>query len=204
VPGVDPGEVLVIGGGVVGSNAALMAAGLGAHVTLMDVDLDRLRYLSEIMPPNVTTIYSDLHAIRKHLVTADLVIGAVLIPGAKAPNLVRRQDLASMKRGAVIVDVAVDQGGCVETTHATTHAKPTYVVDGIVHYCVANMPGAVGRTSTQALTNATLPWVVKLANHGPSQLAEEDEGFRAAINLREGRLLNRAVGEAHSIEVSER
>jgi len=133
VPGVEPGEVLIIGGGVVGTNAALMAAGLGAYVTIMDLDLDRLRHLSEIMPSNVTTIYSDPHAIRDGLVRADLVVGAVLIPGAKAPHLINRSDLSKMKRGSVIVDVAVDQGGCVETTHATTHAEPTYVVDGVVH-----------------------------------------------------------------------
>ena len=202
VPGVEPGEVLVIGGGVVGSNAALMASGLGAWVTIMDVDLDRLRYLSEIMPPNVTTIYSDLHAIRSALQMADLVIGAVLIPGAKAPNLVRREDLAAMKRGAVIVDVAVDQGGCVETTKPTTHADPTYLIDGIVHYCVTNMPGAVGRTSTQALTNATLPWALRIAKHGADAIAGKDAGFRAAINMRGGRLLNQAVGEAHGIAVA--
>ncbi|HEY5658609.1 MAG TPA: alanine dehydrogenase, partial [Myxococcota bacterium] len=136
--------------------------------------------------------------------TADLVIGAVLSPGAKAPKLVRREDLSTMKRGAVIVDVAVDQGGCVETTRPTTHAEPTYLVDGIVHYCVTNMPGAVGRTSTQALTNATLPWVLKLANRGSARLAEGDPGFRAAINMRGGQLLNAAVGEAHGIEVPPR
>ncbi|RMH26566.1 MAG: alanine dehydrogenase, partial [Planctomycetota bacterium] len=150
VPGVEPGDVLILGGGVVGSNAAKMAAGLGANVTIMDIDLDRLRYLCEVMPANVTTIYSDIHAIRDYLTRADLVVGAVLIPAAKAPNLVSRADLKTMKPGAVIVDVAVDQGGCVETTRPTTHANPTYIVDGIVHYCVANMPGAVGRTSTQA------------------------------------------------------
>jgi alanine dehydrogenase len=203
VPGVEPGEVVIIGGGVVGSNAAQVAAGLGANVTIMDVDLDRLRYLSEIMPPNVTTIYSDIHAIRDHLQRADLLIGAVLIAGAKAPELVRREDLKTMKPGAVIVDVAVDQGGCVETARPTTHAEPTFLVDGIVHYCVANMPGAVGRTSTQALTNATLPWVLKLANQGSARLAEDDAGFRAAINLRGGQLTNSAVGEAHGIEVAE-
>ena len=203
VPGVEPGEVLIIGGGVVGTNAALMAAGLGAYVTIMDLDLDRLRYLSEIMPPNVTTIYSDPHAIRDGLIRADLVVGAVLIPGAKAPHLINRSDLSTMKRGSVIVDVAVDQGGCVETTHATTHAEPTYVVDGVVHYCVANMPGAVSRTSTQALTNATLPWVLRLANEGSDRLAAADEGFRLAVNTRDGRLLTQAVGEAHGIEVSD-
>jgi alanine dehydrogenase len=203
VPGVEPGDVLIIGGGVVGTNAAWMAAGLGAYVTILDLDLDRLRYLSEIMPPNVTTIYSDIHAIRDALTRADLVIGAVLIPGAKAPHLIRRDDLPTMKRGSVIVDVAVDQGGCVETTHATTHADPVYLVDGVVHYCVANMPGAVSRTSTQALTNATLPWVVRLANEGSDRLAAANDGFRSAVNTRGGRVLNRAVGEAHGLEVSE-
>ncbi|HXV36269.1 MAG TPA: alanine dehydrogenase [Myxococcota bacterium] len=203
VPGVEPGEVLIIGGGVVGTHAAQMAAGLGAYVTILDLDLERLRYLAEIMPPNVTTLYSDIHAIRNGITRADLVIGAVLIPGAKAPRLIRREDLATMKRGSVIVDVAVDQGGCAETTRATTHANPTYVVDGVVHYCVANMPGAVSRTSTQALTNATLPWVLKLANEGSERLARADEGFRKAINLRDGRVLNRGVGEAHGIQVDD-
>ncbi len=203
VPGVEPGEVLIIGGGVVGANAAFVAAGLGAYTTIMDIDLDRLRYLSEIMPPNVTTIFSDIHAIRAALTTADLVVGAVLIPGAKAPVLVNRKDLSSMKRGAVIVDVAVDQGGCVETTRPTTHADPTYVVNNIVHYCVTNMPGAVGRTSTQALTHATLPWVLKIASDGVDRLAAADAGFRAAINMREGRVLNRAVGDAHGLSVAD-
>jgi alanine dehydrogenase len=199
VPGVEPGEVMIVGGGVVGTNAALVAAGMGAYVTILDRDLDRLRYLSEIMPANVTTLYSDPHSIRDGILRADLVIGAVLIPGAKAPHLIRREDLATMKRGSVIVDVAVDQGGCVETTRATTHADPIYLVDGVVHYCVANMPGAVSRTSTQALTNATLPWVLRLANEGSERLAAADNGFRAAVNTRGGRLLTRAVGEAHGI-----
>jgi alanine dehydrogenase len=203
VPGVEPGEVLIIGGGVVGLNAAKVAAGLGANVKILDVDLDRLRHLSEITPPNVTTLYSDIHAIRHGIRTADLVIGAVLIPGAKAPMLIGREDLSTMKRGAVIVDVAVDQGGCVETTRPTTHADPTFLVDGIVHYCVANMPGAVGRTSTQALTNATLPWVLKLAGVGVDELIESESGFRAAVNLRDGRVVNRAVGEAHQLKTSE-
>ena len=203
VPGVEPGEVLVIGGGVVGANAAYVAAGLGAYVTIVDIELDRLRYLSDVMPSNVTTIYSDIHAIRRLLETAALVVGAVLIPGARAPMLVGRDDLGRMKRGAVIVDVAVDQGGCVETTRPTTHANPTFLVDGVVHYCVTNMPGAVGRTSTQALTNATLPWLLKLANQGADRLAETNEGFRSAINMRSGRLLNRAVGAAHGLPVAE-
>jgi len=157
VPGVEPGDVLILGGGVVGTNAAKMAAGLGANVTIMDIDLDRLRYLSEVMPANVTTIYSDVHAIRQYAELADLIVGAVLIPAAKAPNLIMREDLKRMKPGAVIVDVAVDQGGCVETTKPTTHAKPTYIIDEVVHYCVANMPGAVPKASTYALTNVTLP-----------------------------------------------
>jgi len=202
VPGVEPGEVMVLGGGVVGSNAARMAAGLGATVTIMDIDLDRLRYLSEVMPANVTTIYSDPHAIREHLEKSDLVIGAVLIPAAKAPSLVKREDLPRMKQGAVIVDVAVDQGGCVETTRPTTHAEPTYIVDGVVHYCVANMPGAVGRTSTQALTNATLPWVLKLARHGAHELAERDKWFRPAIQTDDGKLLSKPVAEAHGLELA--
>jgi alanine dehydrogenase len=201
VPGVEPGNVIVLGGGVVGSNAARMAAGLGANVVIMDIDLDRLRYLSEVMPANVTTVYSDPHAIRHHLVEADLVIGAVLIPAAKAPNLITRADLKLMKPGAVIVDVAVDQGGCVETTKPTTHKDPTYMVDGVLHYCVANMPGAVGRTSTQALTHATQPWVLKIANEGSAAMAALDEYFRPAINCRDGKLTNQPVAEAHDLEM---
>lgn len=200
VPGVEPGDVMILGGGVVGSNAAKMAAGLGANVTIMDINIDRLRYLTEVMPANVTTIYSDPHAIREYLIRADLVIGAVLIPAAKAPNLVSRDDLKTMKQGAVIVDVAVDQGGCVETTKPTTHANPTYIIDGVVHYCVANMPGAVGRTSTQALTNATLPWVLKVAKHGSRAIAEKDRYFRPAINMDDGKLLNEPVADAHGLK----
>ncbi|MGH8580822.1 MAG: alanine dehydrogenase [Gammaproteobacteria bacterium] len=199
VPGVEPGEVLIIGGGVVGSNAAIAAAGLGANVTIMDVNLERLRYLADVMPANVTTIYSDDHAIRKYLTSADLVIGAVLIPAARAPLLIRRESLKQMKPGAVIVDVAVDQGGCAETTRPTTHAIPTFVLDDIVHYCVTNMPGAVGRTSSQALTNATLPWVLKLAQQGASKLAEADPWFKPAINMVNGALLSEPVAEAHGL-----
>ncbi|HMF35750.1 MAG TPA: alanine dehydrogenase, partial [Isosphaeraceae bacterium] len=161
VPGVAPAEVAILGGGVVGSNAAKVAAGLGANVRILDVNLDRLRYLDDIMPPNVTTLYSDRHTIRESIERADLVIGAVLITGARAPRLVRRQDLGLMKTGTVIVDVAIDQGGCIETSRPTTHLQPTYVVDGVVHYCVTNMPGAVGRTSTYALCNVTLPYVLQ-------------------------------------------
>ncbi len=203
VPGVEPGDVLVIGGGVVGTNAAKMAAGLGANVTIMDVDLDRLRYLADVMPANVTPIYSDLHAIRERIQLADLVIGAVLIPAAKAPNLISRADLKTMKPGAVIVDVAIDQGGCVETARPTTHSNPTYIVDGIVHYCVANMPGGVARTSTQALTNATLPWVLKIARHGAHDIAKSDRWFRPAISMDQGKLYSRPVAEAHGLKAAD-
>ncbi|MCA9285186.1 MAG: alanine dehydrogenase, partial [Phycisphaerales bacterium] len=167
VPGVEPGHVLIIGGGVVGTCAARMAAGLGARVVIMDINVDRLRWLDEVMPANVVTIYSDPQAIRERLQWADLVVGAVLVPGAKAPRLVRRDDLKHIRPGSVIVDVAIDQGGCVETARVTTHTNPVYQVDGVVHYCVGNMPGAVARTSTQALTNVTLPWALRIAKHGP-------------------------------------
>jgi len=199
VPGVEPGRVLVLGGGVVGTHAARMAAGIGANVTMMDVDLDRLRHLSEVMPANVETIYSDPHAIHEHAVHADLVIGAVLIPGGRTPVLVRRDMLKDMKNGAVIVDVGVDQGGCIETSKPTTHHEPTYLIDGVVHYCVANMPGAVGRTSTQALCHATQPYVLRLAKHGIDTLAQRDEAFASAVNMRAGKPTNRAVAEAHGM-----
>ncbi|HJS43346.1 MAG TPA: alanine dehydrogenase, partial [Gemmatimonadales bacterium] len=174
VPGVLPAEVLIIGGGVVGTNAAKMAAGLGAHVTLLDVSLDRLRYLSDVLAPNVDPLYSNRHNILEQLKKADLVIGAVLLPGAKAPSLVKRGDLKTMKPGSVIVDVAVDQGGCIETTKPTTHDNPTYVVDGILHYAVANMPGGVPRTSTLALTNATFPYAKRLARDGWKTACKKD------------------------------
>ena len=160
VPGVAPAHILILGGGVVGKNAARIAAGFQANVCLMDISVDRLRYLEDIMPPNVNTVFSDRHNIREQLRLADLVIGSVLIPGAKAPNLVTAEDLRLMKPGAVIIDVCIDQGGCVETSRPTTHSEPTYVESGIVHYCVTNMPGAVGRTSTYALCNVTLPYVI--------------------------------------------
>lgn len=200
VPGVQPGHVLVIGGGVVGTCAAKVAAGMGAHVVILDINIDRLRELDDIMPANVDVIYSDPHSIRERLSWADLVVGAVLIPGAKAPHLITRDDLRHMKPGSVIVDVAIDQGGCVETARVTTHSNPIYTVDGIVHYCVGNMPGAVARTSTQALTNATLPWVVKLAKFGPDKLSLMDPHFANAINTNRGVLTNKAVAEAHSLE----
>jgi alanine dehydrogenase len=200
VPGVEPGHVLILGGGVVGTCAARVAAGMGADVVIMEINIDRMRELGEWMPPNVKTIYSDPQAIREHLNWADLVIGAVLIPGAKAPHLISRDDLAHMKPGSVIVDVAIDQGGCVETAKVTTHSNPIYTVDGIQHYCVGNMPGAVARTSTQALTNATLPWVLKLAQHGADKLAEMDPHFKNAINTNRGVLTNQPVAEAHDLE----
>jgi len=200
VPGVEPGHVLVIGGGVVGTCAAQVAAGMGAKVVVMDVNIDRLRELDEFMPDNVTMIYSDPQAIREHLDWADLVVGAVLIPGAKAPHLISRADLKHMRPGAVIVDVAIDQGGCVETAKVTTHSNPIYTVDGIVHYCVGNMPGAVARTSTQALTNATLPWAIKIANQGAAKLAKADPHFANAVNTWQGKLTNEPVAQAHGLK----
>jgi alanine dehydrogenase len=200
VPGVEPAEVLIIGGGVVGTNAAKVAAGLGAKVTIMDVNIDQLRYLDDVMPANVHTIYSERLALRKLLSTADLVIGAVLIPGARCPQLVTREMLSIMQPGAVIVDVAVDQGGCCETIRPTTHEAPTYIVDHIVHYGVANMPGAVGRTSTFALTNATLPYALKLADLGYTAACQANRGLAAGINTDRGKVTNQAVAEAFDLE----
>lgn len=196
VVGVEPGNVLVIGGGVVGTCAAKMAAGLGANVVIMDISLDRLRYLDDVMPANVTTIYCDPHAVEKYAKTADLVVGAVLIPGKRAPALIKRPLLKEMKPGAVIVDVCIDQGGCVETAKPTTHQNPTYIVDGVVHYCVANMPGAVSRTSSQALCNATLPYARKLAGLGVDGFCDIDDGHKAAVNIRNKKLIHPAVIEA--------
>jgi alanine dehydrogenase len=198
VPGVEPATVVILGGGVVGTNAAKMAAGLGADVRLMDIDLDRLRYLSDVMPANVTLLHSSAIAIREQIVHADLVIGAVLVQGARAPRLVRREDLKVMKDGAVIVDVAVDQGGCIETCRPTTHADPTFVVDGVLHYCVANMPGAVARTSTFGLTNATGPWARKLAGMG-AQKAAQDPVLGTAANILNGVCTHHAVAEAFAL-----
>jgi alanine dehydrogenase len=200
VPGVEPATVVILGGGVVGTNAAKVAAGLGASVYIMDVNIDRLRYLDDVMPANVHTICSDPHMIRKYVERADLVIGAVLIPGGKTPILVPRSYLAHMKRGSVIVDVGVDQGGCCETTHPTTHSDPTYEVDEVLHYAVANMPGAVGRTSTFALTNATLPYAIRLANKGYRRAAREDPGLAEGINIQEGRVTNSPVAETFDME----
>jgi alanine dehydrogenase len=199
VPGVFPAKVLILGGGVVGTEAARMAAGLGADVTIMDINLDRLRYLDQILPRNCRTVYSTPLVVREALVHSDLVVGAVLIPGAAAPKLVRREDLKLMRKGSVIVDVAVDQGGCIETVHATTHAEPTYVIDGVIHYGVANMPGAVPRTSTFALTNATLSWTMKLAELGPIGAVERSPALRSAANVLAGKITYQAVAEAFGL-----
>jgi alanine dehydrogenase len=199
VPGVAPATVVILGGGIVGANAARVAAGLGANVFLLDVNLDRLRYLDDVMPKNVTTLFSNRHNILDTIQWADLVIGAVLIPGAKAPHLVRREDLKRMQPRAVVIDVAIDQGGCLETSRPTTHAKPTYIVDDIVHYCVTNMPGAVGRTSTYALTNVTLPYALQLANKGADRAASENPALAAGVNIRAGQVTNRAVADTFGL-----
>jgi alanine dehydrogenase len=203
VPGVPPANILILGGGIVGTNAARIAAGFQADVSILDINVDRLRYLEDIMPPNVNTVFSDRHSIRDRLAQADLVIGAVLIEGARAPRLVSRADLARMKPGAVIIDVAIDQGGCFETSRATTHSQPTYMVDGIVHYCVTNMPGAVGRTSTYALCNVTFPYVLKLAELGVAGACAQDPGIAHAINLHAGQVTNRAVANTFGLPHSE-
>ncbi len=199
VPGVEPAEVLIIGGGVVGTNAAKVAAGLGARVVIMDVNIDRLRYLDDVMPANVSTVFSDRHTIKRHLAAADLVVGAVLIPGARCPVLVSREDLKLMKPHAVIVDVGVDQGGCCETIKPTTHDEPTYIVEDVVHYGVANMPGAVGRTSTFALTNATLPYLLQLADKGYADAARNDPGLANGINMEGGRVTNQPVADYYDL-----
>ncbi len=199
VPGVLPAHVVILGGGVVGANAAKVAAGLGANVTIMDINLDRLRYLDDTMPRNVTTLFSDRHNILDSLALADLVIGAVLIPGARAPYLVKRADLKRMKPRAVIIDVAIDQGGCVETSRPTTHSNPTYIVDEVLHYCVTNMPGAVGRTSTYALCNVTLPYALQLANKGLDRAVRENAGLAQGINIHRGKITNQAVAETFSL-----
>jgi alanine dehydrogenase len=199
VPGVAPAKVVILGGGIVGINAAKMAAGLGAKVTVLDLSLERLRYLSDVMPANVTLIYSNRHNILEQISTADLVVGAVLIPGAVAPRLIRREDLKTMQPGSVIVDVAIDQGGCVETIKATTHDNPTYIVDGIVHYGVANMPGGVPRTSTLALTNATFPYAKELAKKGWKQALKENAALKKGLNIVDGKVTYPAVAEAFGL-----
>ena len=199
VPGVLPANVVILGGGIVGANAAKVAAGLGANVTILDVNLDRLRYLDDVMPRNVTTLFSDRHSILDSVSRADLLIGAILIPGAKAPFLVRAEDLKRMPKRAVIIDVAIDQGGCVETSRPTTHSKPTYIVDDVVHYCVTNMPGAVGRTSTYALTNVTLPYVLQLAKKGYEHAVADSLSLAQGVNIRNGQVTNPAVAETFGL-----
>jgi alanine dehydrogenase len=200
VPGVNPGKVLILGGGVVGTNAAKMAAGLGSNVFIMDINLERLRYLDDVMPANVTTLFSTRYAIRKQIQQADLIIGAVLIPGAKAPSLITREDLSLMREGTVICDVAIDQGGCVETMKPTTHNDPVYTVDGVIHYAVANMPGGVPRTSTLALTNATLPYAAALANKGWQKACLDDDALKLGVNVVDGHVTYQGVSEAFDME----
>jgi alanine dehydrogenase len=202
VPGVPPAHITVLGGGIVGANAAKIAAGFQADVAILDINMDRLRYLDDVMPANVNVLFSDRHTIRDQLKLADLVIGSVLIPGAKAPHLVRKEDLRLMKPGSVIIDVAIDQGGCVETSRPTTHKEPTYLVDEVVHYCVTNMPGAVGRTSTFALCNVTLPWVLKIVDLGASGVLTHGNPLHTAVNVAGGRVTNAAVSETFDLEYS--
>jgi alanine dehydrogenase len=199
VPGVQPAKVVILGGGIVGINAAKMAAGMGAQVVVLDLSLDRLRYLSDVMPPNVLLLHSNRHAILEQIASADLVVGAVLVTGAKAPRLVRREDLRLMQPGSVIVDVAIDQGGCVETIKATTHENPTYVVDGVIHYGVANMPGGVPRTSTLALTNATFPYAMQLANNGWRAALQQDAALLRGLNIAHGKVVYPGVAEAFGL-----
>lgn len=201
VPGVRPANVLILGGGIVGTQAAKMAAGLGARVTIMDVSLPRLRYLSDIMPENVDTMMSNEYNIREMVRTSDLIIGAVLIPGAKAPHLITRDMLKLMRAGTVLVDVAVDQGGCIETCRPTTHEDPTYIIDNVVHYCVANMPGAVPYTSTVALTNATLPYALQLANKGWQQACRDNLDLKLGLNVVDGQVVYKGVADAFGLNL---
>lgn len=204
VPGVAPAYITILGGGVVGANAAKIAAGFNADITILDVNMDRLRYLDDIMPPNVNCLFSDRHTIREQITKADLVIGAVLIPGAKAPMLVEEDDLRRMKPGSVIIDVAIDQGGCIATSRPTSHSNPTYMVNDVLHYCVTNMPGAVGRTSTFALCNVTLPWVLEIAQRGVEAAARELKPVARAINMYAGEVTNKAVAETFGLAFKDR
>lgn len=201
VPGVAPANVLVLGAGIVGTQAAKMAAGLGAHVSLLDVNLNRLRYLADVMPPNVTTMYSNEVTIRELIKDHDLIVGAVLIPGAKAPNLITRDMLKEMRPGTVLVDVAVDQGGCIETCRPTTHDDPIFVIDNVVHYCVANMPGAVPYTSTIALTNATLPYAIRLADKGWKEACRQDNALKLGLNVVNGKVVYKGVADAFNLKL---
>ena len=200
VPGVSPGKVLILGAGVVGVQAAKMAAGLGAHVTIMDISMKRLRYVNDVLPSHVVTDFSSEYSIRKHIQTHDLIIGGVLIKGAKAPKLITREMISTMRPGTVIVDVAVDQGGCIETTKPTTHENPTYIIDDVVHYSVANMPGAVPYTSTIALTNVTLPYVLKLADLGWKTACEKDKSLSKGLNIIHGEIVYKEISEAFDFQ----
>ena len=204
VPGVAPANILILGGGIVGANAAKIAAGFNANVAILDINMDRLRYLADVMPPNVDVLFSDRHIIREQLRLADLVIGAVLIPGAKAPRLIEREQLKDMKPGSVIIDVAIDQGGCIATSKPTTHSEPTYIVDEVLHYCVTNMPGAVGRTSTFALCNVTLPYVIAIAKHGVEQAAMKNRAIGRAVNIHAGEVTNEPVAETFNLPFNNR
>jgi alanine dehydrogenase len=203
VPGVKPAQVLILGGGVVGTNAAKIAAGMGADVTIMDLNINRLRYLDDVMPKNVHTVVSNEFTIREYIKESDLIIGGVLVPGAKAPKLITRDMLKDMRPGTVLVDVAVDQGGCIETCRPTTHEDPTYIIDDVVHYCVANMPGAVPYTSTLALTNATLPYAIRLANQGWKRACQESTELRNGLNVIHGEVVYKAVADAFGLLYSD-
>ncbi|MGQ9610446.1 MAG: alanine dehydrogenase [bacterium] len=200
VPGVAPANVVIIGGGVVGTNAAKVAAAFGAQVAIMDINMNRLRYLDDIMPKNVITLMSNAYNIRERIRNADLLIGAVLVPGSRTPSLVTREMVKSMKPGAVIVDVAVDQGGCVETTRPTTHREPTFLVHDVVHYCVTNIPGAVGRTSSYALTNVTLPYILDIANNGWKKAIQKNPALSKGLNIAEGKIRFKAIADAFNLE----
>ncbi|MFK8055056.1 MAG: alanine dehydrogenase [Saprospiraceae bacterium] len=203
VPGVQPGKVVILGGGIVGTQAAKMASGLGAQVVIMDINLDRLRELNDILPANVVTLFSNEYNIKREIANADLIVGAVLIPGKKAPNLITKEMLKDMRPGTVVVDVAVDQGGCIETCKPTTHENPTYIVEDVVHYCVANMPGAVPATSTLALTNATMPYVVRLANHGWEKACTKFPALAKGLNIVDGKIVYEGVAEAFDLPFAE-
>jgi len=203
VPGVPAGKVLILGGGIVGTQAAKMAAGLGAQVTILDINLDRLRYLSDIMPANVTTLYSNDYTIRQLIKDSDLIVGAVLIPGAKAPNLITKDMLKDMRAGTVLVDVAVDQGGCIETCKPTTHEDPTYIIKNVVHYCVANMPGAVPYTSTLALTNATLSYAIQLADKGWKKACQDNDALAKGLNIINGKVVYQGVSDAFGLKYTD-
>jgi alanine dehydrogenase len=203
VPGVKPAKVLILGGGVVGTNAAKIAAGMGADVTIADVNLTRLRYLDDVMPKNVHTLVSNEYTIRELVKDHDLIVGGVLIPGAKAPKLITRDMLKTMRPGTVLVDVAVDQGGCIETCKPTTHEDPTFIIDDVVHYCVANMPGAVPYTSTLALTNATLPYAIRLANQGWKKACLENQDLRLGLNVIQGEVVYKGVADAFQLPLTD-